>query len=406
MNARLDDPSACQELARSWPILLGAFLGVSAGVSALPYYTQGIFVPPLTGEFGWSREQMSLVTLAGGMVLAVASPLVGMVVDKIGVRIPLLCSYAAMALAFFALSMVSGPFVNFFSLQVFIFAAGAATGPVAFTRVINQRFSAMRGLALGVTLAGAGAMAVLAPPLAAQIISAVGWRGAYRAIALLMIVSGTVALVLLWPAGGRRELSKPAVPGDKGPADETLDVVLFWRLLVTFAMLALGVGGFAFHLVPLLTDAGVPLTRAAGVQSLIGLSVLGGRLGSGYLVDRFFAPRISALIMVLAAAGVAGLASLGPLAAPACALLIGFALGTEGDIIGYLTARYFGLERYGRLYGLLYGVFALGLGLSPVVMSRMLATSGSYSSALWASFAILVLGAISMVTLPRFRSSK
>jgi predicted MFS family arabinose efflux permease len=296
--------------------------------------------------------------------------------------------------------------LNFFSLQVLVFAAGSATGPVAFTRVINQRFAAMRGLALGITLAGSGAMAVLSPPIVAEVISAIGWRGAYRAIAVLMIVAATIALILLWPAGGRIERTTAASRGTEAHAQEALNVVLFWRLLVTFALLALGVGGFAFHLVPLLTDAGVSLTRAAGVQSLIGLSVLVGRLGSGYLVDRFFAPRIAALIMTLAAAGVAGLASLGPAGAPVCALLIGFALGTEGDIIGYLTARYFGLNRYGRLYGLLYGVFALGLGLSPVLMSRMLAISGSYSGALWASFGMLVLGALSMATLPHFRRDK
>jgi len=405
MNTALDNPSARQELDRSWSILLGAFLGVSAGVSALPYYTQGIFVPPLTSAFGWSREQMSLVTLAGGIILAVASPLVGVMVDRVGVRIPLLCSYAAMVLGYFTLSTVSGSFPHFFSLQVLVFAVGAVTGPVAFTRVINQRFVAMRGLALGITLAGSGAMAMLAPPIVAEAISAVGWREAYRAIALLMIVSATVTLILLWPAGGRSELSSGSSHVND-LAEYRVNVVLFWRLLVTFALLALGVGGFAFHLVPLLTDAGVPLTRAAGVQSLIGVTVLVGRLGSGYLVDRFFAPRIAALIMTLAAVGVAGLASLGPVAAPVCALLIGFALGTEGDIIGYLTARYFGLKRYGRLYGVLYGVFTLGLGLSPVLMSRMQKISGSYSGALWASFGVLSVGAVSMVRLPPFGRSK
>jgi len=403
MSIGSNAPSARGEIAKSWRILLGAFLGVSAGISALPYYTQGIFVPPLTHEFGWSREQMSLVTLAGGVVLALASPFVGLVVDRVGVRLPLLFSFVAMIVGFFALSTMGGDFLQFFSLQLVVFAVGAVTGPVAFTRVINQHFVAMRGLALGVTLAGSGAMAVLAPPVVAAVISTVGWRGAYRAIAILMIFAASIALTLLWPACGKAEARSGPVEADQVEG-QVHDRVLFWRLLATFALLALGVGGFAFHLVPLLTDAGVPLTRAAGVQSLIGVSILLGRIGSGYLVDRFFAPRISALIMALAAAGVAGLASLGPVAAPGCALLIGFALGTEGDVIGYLTARYFGMRRYGRLYGVLYGVFTLGLGLSPVIMSRMQQATGSYSGALWASFAVLVAGAISMVTLPRFRS--
>ena len=396
---------ARQEFAESWPVLIGAFLGVAAGVTALPYFTQGIFVPALTREFNWSREQLSFIVLAGGIVLAIVSPFVGVLVDRFGVRVPLTCSFAAMILGFIALSRAGSAFVPFFILQVVIFAAGSVTGPVAFTRVINQRFVAMRGLALGVALAGAGAMAVLSPPLIAQIIQHAGWRTAYLSIAALMMVASTVALILLWPVSGARELEVAPQSREARGSSAGANTLLFWRLLVTFLLLAFGIGGFAFHMVPLLTDAGVPLTKAAQVQSMIGISVLVGRLGAGFLVDRFFAPRISALIMVLAALGVAGLAFLGPSAAPACALLIGLAHGTEGDVIGYLTARYFELRHYGRLYGVFFGTFTLGLGLSPVLISRMQQASGSYHLALWASCSVLIVGAISMVSLPRFGST-
>jgi MFS family permease len=396
--------SARGELAQSWRFLLGAFLGVAAGINGMPYYTQGVFVPPLTGEFGWSREQMSLIVLAGGVVLAVMSPCVGWVVDRVGVRVPLILSFGAMASGylFLGLGLSGSVFTYFFLLQVSMFAFGSFTGPVAFTRVVNQRFDAMRGLALGIALAGAGAMAVLAPPFVAHIVEVSGWRAAYRAVALVMIAVAFVALFLLWPAGG-----VTGARGDKAGArveedGQGADRVLFWRLLGTFVLLALGVGGFTFHMVPLLTDAGVPLTRAAEIQSLIGFSVLAGRVGSGFLMDRFFAPRISALVIVLAALGVLGLAVLGPAAAAPSAVLIGFALGAEGDVIGYLTARYFGMQNYGRLYGALYGVFALGLGISPVLISRMQAVSGSYQAALWVSLSVLLLGAMSMLTLPRF----
>jgi MFS family permease len=348
---------------------------------------------------------MSLVTLAGGIVLAVFSPFVGLVIDRVGVRAPLVFSFAAMVFGYFALSMTGSVFVHFFLLQLMLFAAGSFTGPVAFTRVVNQRFDAMRGLALGITLSGAGVMAVLAPPFVAQVIEDAGWRDAYRAMATVMVVTASLALVLLWPAAGvpvRKADQAPTSAADDNKGARTL---LFWRLLVTFALLALGVGGFSFHMVPLLTDAGIELTRAAEIQSLIGLSVLIGRLGSGFLMDRFFAPMISALIMILAALGIAGLAVLGPAAAAASALLIGFAIGAEGDVIGYLTARYFGLKQYGRLYGVLYGVFALGLGLSPVLISRMQAAADSYQVALWASCGVLLVGALSMAALPRFGKS-
>jgi len=70
-----------------------------------------------------------------------------------------------------------------------------------------------------------------------------------------------------------------------------------------------------------------------------------------------------------------------------------------------LTARYFELRHYGRLYGVFFGTFTLGLGLSPVLISRMQQASGSYHLALWASCSVLIVGAISMVSLPRFGST-
>ena len=398
--------SARTELSESWRTLLGAFLGVSGGITALPYYTQGVFVPPLASEFGWSREQMSLIVLAGGIVLALLSPVVGWVIDRVGVRVPLAFSFGAMAVGYLVLSMIGSTFAYFFLLQLTLFAAGSFSGPVAFTRVVNQRFDAMRGLALGIALAGAGAMAVLAPPFIAYVIDIAGWRTGYRTVAATMAVCATMGLVLLWPSGGVQGAKAVGGRAKAQTAEPETNLALFLQLLATLLLLALGVGGFTFHMVPLLTDAGVSLTRAAQIQSLIGLSVLAGRVGSGLLMDRFFAPRVSALVMSLAALGIVGLAVLGPSAAPACALLIGFALGAEGDVIGYLTARYFGLRHYGRLYGVLYGVFALGLGISPVLISRMQAAYGSYDVALWVSCGTMVLGALSMLTLPRFKTGE
>jgi MFS family permease len=286
---------------------------------------------------------MSLIVLAGGIVLALLSPVVGWVIDRVGVRVPLAISFAAMITGYLVLSMTGGTFAYFFLLQLTLFAAGSFSGPVAFTRVVNQRFDAMRGLALGIALAGAGAMAVLAPPFIAHVIEIAGWRAGYRTVAATMAACAAVGLILLWPSGGVPGAKADAARARPESAIPRTDRALFLQLLVTLLLLALGIGGFTFHMVPLLTDAGVTLTQAAQIQSLIGLSVLAGRVGSGFLMDRFFAPRVSALIMSLAALGIVGLVVLGPSAAPACALLIGFALGTEGDVIGYLTARYFGL---------------------------------------------------------------
>ncbi len=64
------------------------------------------------------------------------------------------------------------------------------------------------------------------------------------------------------------------------------------------------------------------------------------------------------------------------------ALLIGLSIGAEGDVTSYLTARYFGLRHYGRVYGCFYAVSAIGLGTSPLAIGEVAAVS-SYRDATW-----------------------
>ena len=63
----------------------------------------------------------------------------------------------------------------------------------------------------------------------------------------------------------------------------------FWKLFAVFFLVGISINGTAAHVVPLLTDAGIPRAQAAATMGIFGLATLCGRLLAGYLVDRFFA---------------------------------------------------------------------------------------------------------------------
>ena len=75
------------EFARGWPLLLGAGLGIAAGLSSLYFYAVGIFIKPLAAEFGWSPGQASIGVLLGRLGAAAASPVIGRLVDRFGTRL-------------------------------------------------------------------------------------------------------------------------------------------------------------------------------------------------------------------------------------------------------------------------------------------------------------------------------
>jgi MFS family permease len=138
----------------------------------------------------------------------------------------------------------------------------------------------------------------------------------------------------------------------------------------------------------------------------MGGSILAGRLITGWLLDRFFAPRVAVCLFALSALGtflLAGAHSL--LLGIASAALIGFGMGGEGDVTPYLLSRYFGLKSFSTLYGFTWTAYAIAGAAGPIVMGRAFDVTGSYRTLLL-ELAVATLGAASLLLfLPRYKMS-
>lgn len=386
------------EFARHWRALLAATIGVSAGVAVLPIYTNGLFFPSLEAEFGWSRSQLSSVQLVGSLIIIVTAPFVGVLVDRIGVRFPAAISLTALGVAYFVLSFNGPSFGVYLAVFAAMFVLAAASTAVPFTRAVNERFDRARGLALGISLSAVGLVAFLVPRLLGSVI-AEDWRFGYQALGTFGLVSAVVVLLFM-PSG--RPIAAKSTAGPRLPLREIMVSSLFARLAAAFLFLALAVGGAAVHLVSFLRDSGATATSAANTAAIVGLSLIAGRFGCGLLIDRFFAPRVGAAVALIAAASFLSLVLVGPGVAYLAAVGIGLALGAEVDLIGYLVARYYGLEQYGRIFGIYYAVFFLGLGASPLLMATMREATGNYTLALSSSVVMLLIGSTCLLSCPAF----
>jgi MFS family permease len=394
--------TALGELGQGWPVLAGATLGLAIGPTALQFYTAGLFVGRYEDAFGWTRSELSLISLFGTLGLAVFAPVAGAFMDRFGVRLAAMIGYVWLALSFWLCSRMEGSLAVYAAIQVggVLFLAGAT--PIGLTRPVNAAFDKMRGLALGIAIGGIGATAFIAPPLVAHLIETVGWRVAFERLALFVFCLAPLVLLLLGVKGGGKPAQAPAKTMVRQPIPYRDPI--FVRLFVCFLAVSLSVSGFVFHFVPMLTDKGVPLEQAAATQSLLGFAVLFGRIGAGAALDRFFAPRVATVMLLVTAASMVVLAIGGPQYAAVAAFGIGFALGAEVDLIAYMTARYFGMASYGRVYGLLYGAFLIGIGLSPLVIAQIHAAADSYAPALLGAGGLLVAAAALFLLAPAFPS--
>jgi predicted MFS family arabinose efflux permease len=265
-------------------------------------------------------------------------------------------------------------------------------GAMSYTDVVSRWFDRRRGLALSLMMVGMGLGAIIMPAVAQRLVALFGWRHAYSlfGLAILLVPLPVVVAFLkerpeimgLLPDGAAvAHIATPIQVDEEGlTVREALRTPEFWSLACALGLVTASVHACFIHLPAIVTDRGSTAQTAAFVSSLFGVGLLCGRVGCGYLMDQFFAPRVAALFFTCVAIGAAILATAHSIWFSCVAsLLVGLGIGAEVDIIAYLTTRYFGLRSFGELFGWLWAVFGVSGGIGAYLMGVGFDKTGSYS---------------------------
>ena len=179
---------------------------------------------------------------------------------------------------------------------------------------------------------------------------------------------------------------------------------VFWIIYAAIAMLTFSLFGLMLHFVPMLIDRGMEDMTAALAASALGTTVVVARVGVGFLLDKIFAPKLAMVCILISTVGVIILSTgaAGQLAFLA-AILLGFSIGAELDLLAYLTTRYFGLGSFGMVYGVLFSGFLLGVSTGPLAFGYSFENYGSYINILMISVVILISAASLMLLMPQYR---
>jgi MFS family permease len=405
-----------RRLFYGWWVVATSALGLFIGPIPIMVFSFGVFLRPLVQEFHSSRGAVSLAFTLHSAMTAFCLPLAGRLLDRFGARRVILPSVSLAGVILFAAYLCS---VGIWQLYLFYLAlgvAGCGAGPVAYCDVISHWFDRYRGLALGLTMLGLGAGALIMPLVAQYLITRVGWRLTFGIVgaAILTVTVPVVTMFLkerpelmgLWPDGSPYAVTmSPKSDADLGLSwRQAWTAPTFWLLFCAFVFVSASVQACFTHSAAILADRGTPIQVAALATSLFGAGLLAGRAGSGYLLDRFFAPRVAAVIFGCAACGI-GLLRIARSQelAFAAVFFIGLGLGAEVDIMAYLTTRYFGLRSFGAIYSVTFAGFGLAGGLGTYLMGAAFDTTGSYGSALALFCVATAIGAVLMMRLGPYR---
>lgn len=401
------------EFKLGWRILVIAMLGLGIAANASFLYVFGTLVIPLEEAFGWERADMQLGIsfLFGSTVVAVQ--LVGWLNLRYGMKQVTCVSLVALAVVFAAMTQMGQSIGWFYLFCALLPFASLGTIAVTWTHLVNLWFARNRGLALALALSGTGLTAILLPSAVIWVIGQWGWQAAFLLLAALPLV--LLPLVLGWmrlPQGamsmpdGKRNAPTAARPALSGMTyAASLRSLRFWWLNIALALVVAAIVTMVANTVPLLRDMGLTAATASAVFGSFGVSLIGGRLLVGYLLDRVWAPAISAVALALPALGCLLLGITGPTEIAILVLavmLLGVGAGAEMDIAAYLVSRYFGLRDYGRVFGMHLSTITLFAALAPFVMGPLYEATGSYNAMLAICGAAFLTGALMLLPLGRY----
>ena len=363
------------ELRVGWRVLVGAAAAMMVSVSGLQHYTVGIFIEPLTRQFGTTRSALGLwsLCLLGG--LAIASPLAGWVIDRIGARKVAIFSIAWLAVCVAGLSFIN----NIASLYAIVLAMALIGGGVsiACSKAVVSWFTSSRGLALGILASGIGLTAMLSPRIVQYVVDEHGWRNGFRFISVVT-ASALVAVYFFFFERSEAPDSATRMQTPSVTRQAALRMSIFWWITLGFGFFFFVGTAVTVTLVSFLTDSGVSRASAASVLGFFGLGSLAGRLVAGAAFDRLNAPLVCAALFLLSAVAIVVLWRFGPQFATLCVLAIGFSLGAEIDATTYCWSRYFGLKALGEIGGISLTFMMFCSAIGPYVVFRLKELSGGY----------------------------
>ena len=388
------------------------------GMQALMFYGRGVFLIPVTTEFGWDRGTLSG---AFSIFLLVSGPLAiltGRLNDKYGPRVLLTVTGLLLGAGCLLMSQVSSLWQVYLIWALFM-GVGTSCCIIPIMSTIPRWFTRRRGTAIGITSAGFGLGGVIWPLVAQELISAYSWRHAFFILGLIVFAI-IIPLAQFMKHSPQRIGLKPygeseTVEYAQSPTSATgglsftqaVKTSRFWLFGLIIFCLFFCLHVIMVHIAPHAVDLGIsPMLAASIISILAGTSVI-GRLSTGFISDRAGARLILSVCLSLLTLALVWLLFVGEIwTFYLFAVITGFAIGGYMPLEILIVAELFGLKSLGMIYGTIMIFSALGMTLGPIIAGTIFDMTGNYN---WAFLICIILGALAIflsLLLLRYKGKK
>jgi MFS family permease len=396
-------------------------LGVTCVTLALAYgvwYAYSVFLVALINEFGWSRSVLAGAFSVFTLVTGAVNPVVGDLGDRLGPRRVIMAGSVILALALWAVSLITTPWQLYAAFGVATAAGVAAAGWTPAVILVQRQFTDRLGLALGIAGSGIGLGIFLVVPLCQVLIDAYGWRWAFRILAVVCVgwilpvtwlVVGDAAPGAAPRGGGAADAAEPprrTAPAH--PAGTAYDLSLaaamatlpFWLIAAAKFFGNLCSQMLHVHQAAFFVDHGVTAMVAASIIGVVGAASIIGKIGGGWLSDFLSREVVYALGMatMVASVGLLGLVSVTSSVwiAYGYAVLFGIGYSVTASLIPAMVSDRFRGRHFGVIFGVAQMGAAIGSALGAWLAGRIFDATGSYGVPFALAAMAAVIAAIAM----------
>lgn len=354
----------------------------------------GVFVIPMSEEFGWTRSSISFAAALGALVSGLSQPFMGRLYDNVGGRRLILASLVLSGLCTAVLALTTHLLflIIMFGVIRSMVQSGSSLSTTA--ALLSKWFDRRRATVLSLNAAGASAGGLLLIPFTAVLIERTDWRLAWIVLGLLiLVVAVPLAFVFLRddpaemglrPDGEAQPAAGSVRPGRTGPLDAASWRQAFrswpmWQLCGGYFVCGFSIALVGTHFIPFVIERGFPATTAASAYGLMsGLNVI-GVLAVGAFSDRWGRKIPLGSVYALRGCAFAALVLIpGDWSLWSFVLILGFSWWATLPLTSALTADVYGLQHVGILNGVAFTGHQIGSALSIQLGGLLRDFTGSY----------------------------
>lgn len=352
----------------------------------------------ICSSFGVSRSEFSLSGVTFMLIAGIGSWVAGFMSDKFGVRRIILFGNTLLSLSFIGSAVIA----NFFSFVaiyggVSAFAL-AAIQIVPMGLLVEETFkdSRHKGLIYSLLINGTALGFVILSPLWVYLNLTISWQEIYLFLGIFFLLIMNPVLFYTLPKNHSNGVHNQAkIQKEPKVTQNFFKNPAFWFISFSFFGCGVNMAFIDIHFVPMMQDRNTSATVVGASLSLLGIMEMLGGFLAGWLTDR-----TKPAYLLCGFYGVRALSSWFLMQSTDEYSLFVFSILFGATYLGTVvvtslfTLQYFGSEKKGAVFGLVFFIHQIGASLSTWVGAYFFDSHGNYQYAVMIAISFSLLSLI------------